>query len=96
MPPYASLVKVVVAGRAEKDVMRQILSFSKLLASLGDREKFKVLGPAPCLVSKERGQFRWNLYFKGPSIELMIPLLKKAVNEFKKVKITLTFDVDPQ
>src|SRR3989338_4276237 len=94
MPPYASLVKVVVAGRAEKDVMRQILSFSKLLASLGDREKFKVLGPAPCLVSKERGQFRWNLYFKGPSIELMIPLLKKAVNEFKKVKITLTFDVD--
>ena len=96
MPPYTHLIKVVVAGRMEKEVVKQILGFSKMLSALSDERMFKVLGPAPCLVSKERGLFRWNLYFKGPMIERMIPILKKAVADFKKVKTTFAFDVDPQ
>lgn len=96
MPPYTHLIRVVVSGRMEREVVKQILGFSKLLTSLSGERMFKVLGPAPCLISKERGLFRWNLFFKGPSIERMIPILKKAVAGFKKVKTTFAFDVDPQ
>lgn len=96
MPPYTHLIKVVVSGRFEKEVVKQILGFSKMLTSLSGERMFQVLGPAPCLISKERGLFRWNLFFKGPSIEQMIPILKKAVAGFKKVKTTFAFDVDPQ
>ncbi len=96
MPPYTHLVMVILSGGVEKDVVRQILGLAKLLESRIDGSKFKIMGPAPCLVSKERGEYRWNLYLKGPSIEEINPVLKAVLHEFKKVKVRATIDVDPQ
>lgn len=96
MPPYTHLVKIVLSGRNEKEVVRQILTLVKFLQSKLDPTVFPVLGPAPCLVSKERGLFRWNLYVKGPSIETVNPPLRLALQEFKRQGTLLTIDVDPQ
>jgi primosomal protein N' (replication factor Y) len=96
MPPFSHLVRLIMSGANEKEVVRQILELSKLLQARFGGPKFKTLGPAPCLVSKEKGLFRWNLYLKGPSIEEINPLLKKTLAEFKRLKVTLTVDIDPQ
>jgi primosomal protein N' (replication factor Y) len=96
MPPYSHLVQIVISGRDEKEVVRHSLCLAKALKQGRDTTVFQVLGPAPCLVSKERGQYRWNLYFKGPFIEQMVPVLKQTLRDFKKSKVRLTFDVDPQ
>src|SRR3989338_625892 len=96
MPPFTHLVKIVVSGLSEKEVLRQILAFSKFLEPKLAGTPIKTLGPAPCLVSKEKGQFRWNLYLKGPSVEIINPVLRAAIQEFKKIKVSFTVDVDPQ
>ncbi len=96
MPPFSHLVRLVMSGAGEKEVVRQILELSKLLQARLDSKIFKILGPAPCLVSKEKGLYRWNLYVKGPSIQEINPLLKKVLAEFKCLKVTLTVDIDPQ
>lgn len=96
MPPFTQLVKIVVAGMNEKEVLRQILAFSKFLETKLTGTPIQQMGPAPCLVSKEKGQFRWNLYLKGPSVESIHPLLREALKEFKKIKVAFTVDVDPQ
>ncbi len=95
MPPYTRLVRLIIAGAVEGEVARQAYQLTRWLEHrLG--EGFKVVGPAPCLIAKEGGNFRWNLYIKGPSIEAINPPLKAALSEFKRQKATLTVDVDPQ
>ncbi|OIO38577.1 MAG: primosomal protein N' [Candidatus Omnitrophica bacterium CG1_02_49_16] len=96
MPPYTHLVKVILAGSNEKEVVRQILELSKLAASRMDPEIFKILGPAPCLISKEYGLFKWNFYMKGPSVEVITPVLEAALKDTKLKKAFVTIDVDPQ
>ncbi len=96
MPPYTHLVNVILIGPVEKEVMRQILGLAKLLESRVDGEKFKIMGPAPCLISKEKGEYRWNFYLKGPSVEEINPALKAVLDEFRRTRTRMTVDVDPQ
>lgn len=96
MPPFMHLVKIIVSGPNEKEVLRQVLGFAKFLGPRLEGTPIRTLGPAPCLISKEKGQFRWNLYLKGPSTEIINPLLRAAIRDFKKIKVAFTVDVDPQ
>ena len=95
LPPFTHLIYLVLSGAAEKEVVRQILGLKRILEAAG-RGETAVMGPAPCLVSKLRGVYRWGLYLKGGSVEAMRPVLDGALAEFKKTRITLTVDVDPQ
>ncbi len=96
MPPFTHLIKIILSGYEEREVVKQILLLGKLFQARIDKANFSIMGPAPCLVSKEKGEYRWNLYFKGPSIDAMNPVLRNILNEFKKVKVKITIDVDPQ
>ena len=97
MPPFSELVRIIFAGPLEKEVIRQIFLFGKLLeVIMRDSENLSVLGPAPCLISREKGSFYWHLFAKGPSVTLVNPLLKQALAQFKKSRVTITVDVDPQ
>ncbi len=96
MPPVTHLVKIILSGASEKEVVRQIILLSRLLESRMDKQTLGILGPAPCLTSKEKGLYRWNLYLKGPTVEMIRPVLKETLKEFKRVKVMLTVDVDPQ
>lgn len=96
MPPLAHLVKIVLTGPNEKEVLRQISGLAKLIESRVDPKDFKILGPAPCIISKERGQYKWNFYLKGPTIERINPVIKDALKEVKFQKAFITIDVDPQ
>ena len=96
MPPYSHLIQVVLGGPVEKEVARQILVLARLIQPSLFEGRFRILGPAPCLTSKEKGVFRWNFYLQTPTVDEAVPFLKKAVQDFKKSRVTLTIDVDPQ
>ena len=97
MPPYTHLIQLVLSGASEKEVVRQVLLLTRTLQAAAEGlSKVKTLGPAPCLTSKEKGMFRWNLYLKGPDPETVLGVLKKALSVFKKTGTTLTVNVDPQ
>lgn len=96
LPPFKHLLKIILSGAQEKEVMRQSLELAKLFAARSDHERFKVLGPAPSAVSKHNGQYYWNLYIKGPSVEETAPILRETLKNFKRTRVALTIDVDPQ
>jgi len=95
MPPFTHLARVIVKGAAEKDVVRNILTLSKELRAQTGDGPLRVLGPAPCINSKEHGQFYWNLYLKGPGIAQINPFLRQALASFKRNRVTVAVDVDP-
>jgi len=96
MPPFSRLVQVIIKGKSEKEVVRQILGLSRDLKATLTGSEIKILGPAPCLVSKQHGFYLWNFYLKGPEIAPLRQLLDETLAKFKKTAITLTIDVDPQ
>lgn len=97
MPPFTSLARIVVSGRAEKEVVQQILLLAKAFqTAVSVGRGFKTMGPAPALSSKEKGNFRWNLYVKGPDSAALIVFLRGVLSTFKKTGVTLTVDIDPQ
>ncbi len=96
MPPFSHLVKVVLSGRAEKEVMKQMLTLRNILKERTAGNAIEILGPAPCLVSKERGLYRWNLFLKAKSVDEIAPVIKESFQVFKKSKTFATIDVDPQ
>jgi primosomal protein N' (replication factor Y) len=95
MPPFTHLTQVIISGFPEKEILRQALELSRFLAAQIS-DDMKVMGPAPCLVSKEKGEFRWNIYLKGPSSEKNTAVLKNVLSQFKRSRARLTVDVDPQ
>lgn len=96
MPPFTRLIQIVLSGRAEKEVMRQVLGLAKLLREQRGHETYEVLGPAPSLNSKEKGQFRWNVFLKSPDAKVLGESLRRCLQDFKKTGMTLTVNVDPQ
>ena len=96
LPPLKKLMRIVLRGNSEKEVVRQSIVLKRLLETTIPDDSFQVLGPAPCLISKESGDFLWNLYFKGPDVWAMHRLLQEAFKNFQRSKVALTLDVDPQ
>lgn len=97
LPPYTQMIKVTLSGLVEKDVIRDVLVLGKIIEQkLDPLLGYQVLGPAPASVSRERGEFHWNLFLKGPKIAECLSMLKAALAEFKKRRMKLTVDVDPQ
>jgi primosomal protein N' (replication factor Y) len=54
--------------------------------------RVKVFGAIPAPVSLLRGYYRWQLLLKAPTVEEMLPLLKKIE---KHEGVIMTIDVDP-
>lgn len=96
MPPFGELIQIILTGANEKELFRQIKELAHLLELQLDKATMKLMGPAPCLVSKENGRFCWNFYLRGPSVEQMLPILRKTLADFKRRSTQLVIDVNPQ
>ncbi len=95
MPPFTHLVRVLVKGAAERDVVRTILELSKEIRARSEDGPIRVLGPAPCINSKEHGQFYWNLFLKGPDVPCIHLFFKPILESHKKIRGSIAVDVDP-
>jgi primosomal protein N' (replication factor Y) len=71
-PPVTALARVVVSGPDEAEVIRRatgLVEWSERAIASGAR-RLLVLGPAPCPVSRIRGEWRWHLLVKGDERDL--------------------------
>lgn len=68
-PPFSQLLRVVVAGNVAHDVEfacdRLAEEISHFLEDQMPDTAVKVLGPAPCLIERLRGKFRYHLLLKN-------------------------------
>ncbi len=95
MPPFSHLIQVLVRGADEKNVVKHVLLLAKALRVQAAAAGVEVVGPAPCLNSKEHGQFYWNVYLKGPQVAALRAFLRETLAAFKKRGVLLAVDVDP-
>lgn len=97
-PPFTRLANVLAWGNNEEAVRQAItevtLAISSSMISAG--HEWEMLGPAPCLLSRLRGLYRWHTLIKAPicaDISAVIEPVLKARKPNAEVRIAV--DVDP-
>ncbi|HJN44840.1 MAG: primosomal protein N' [Acidobacteria bacterium] len=92
-PPDVSLVSAVVRGTSFRQTMQEA---TDLVTDLRRRpNRFRVLGPAAAPIGRLRGQYRVQLFLKGPHRREMREALLAALEGRAELKRRVVIDVDP-
>jgi primosomal protein N' (replication factor Y) len=92
-PPEVSLVSAVVRGTSFHQTMQEA---TDLVSGLRRRtSRFRVLGPAAAPIGRLRGQYRVQLFLKGPQRREMREALLAALEGRADLKRRVVIDVDP-
>lgn len=97
-PPYARLANVLIWGKSEEDVKSAAVALSLCISSLvvSNNLDWQMLGPAPCMLSKIKGDYRWHILLKGQPDASFGRLVRGALAKTKKRPgVKTTIDVDP-
>lgn len=94
--PFNNMISVVVSGKNEFLVQKNITNFYNTLVYLlkerGITDFNFILGPNPCSISKINSNYRWQILFKDDNIE--INLLKGIIKYICITKRDIVFQKD--
>lgn len=95
-PPFVNLVSITLRGKKQEKVRDAIVELKNLISSKKENGVVEILGPAPCVVEKMRGQYRWNMVLRSKKVDDSIKILKKGLANFKKPSgVVVAIDVNP-
>lgn len=99
-PPFSKIIRIILSSdntfRAEKSAMEIAMRLKDWINKQSLSERLIVMGPAPCVVEKIRGEYRFNILIKNKLDEkghsIILSFLRKVIlpNDIKMV-----VDVDP-
>jgi primosomal protein N' (replication factor Y) len=101
-PPFARLILLRASGKEETPPTRALLRIRRLLQTIGRTE---ILGPAPAVISKLRGLFRFHLLVRtrradDPAGNHLHKAVRTALTQYRQEKsepgVDIEVDVDPQ
>jgi primosomal protein N' (replication factor Y) (superfamily II helicase) len=93
-PPFTSLAKITVRARNDEAALR---CAQDLAGAIRDQDKdAKIGGPAPAVISRIRGYFRYNIILKDKDRRALCALIKIVLAKFRKPHgILIAVDIDP-
>lgn len=96
LPPFCHMASLNFRGRREENVLKVSESFRDKLAKEDKKKKIDILGPAPSLISRMKGMYRWSIFLKSGKSEDIVALLRKVLgNRRRQGGVIITIDVDP-
>ena len=90
-PPFSRLISLLFSGVESSLVIKAAEEFGRRLMSV---KREGVLGPAPAVIAKLHGEWRYRILLKGELDELR-RLVRSVPIDFDQAKVRLTIDVDP-
>lgn len=95
-PPFGRIVGVVFQGENENTVVSEARRFATLLKQRG--KAMTVLGPAPAVVSRIRGQYRWQIIARSTRSKPLRDAVRSTQRLWEKEAdrtLQIKVDVDP-
>lgn len=96
-PPFSRLVRLLVQGKKESEVIELCTKIGEFFSPVS-MDTLYILGPAPAMMSKLKGEFRYSFLIKGFNIKELHSTLKELLSMpyiEKSGKCRVTVDVDP-
>jgi len=94
-PPFSRILRIVARGEDPSEVRTNIFRLTRELSRI-DRNgnKYRLLGPAACPLSKLRGKFRWHLLLKTDRLAVSTKIVKRLLANWGG-KVSFKVIVDP-
>lgn len=98
-PPFTNIMVLNFSGKKEEILIKNIQNVGvKLKNTLQNNDNIEILGPCPCVISKIKELYRWQIIIKGH-----IPLdLSKFIKDFTYIElkecyndIRISIDINP-
>ena len=96
-PPYAEMIRIVVRGPVETSAQGFAEHAAQQLTSAAkDIDPCRILGPAPCPITRVRGNYRFQIQAQSPHGEQLRTAISQAIRNFKPPEnVQWMVDVDP-
>ena len=98
VPPFSNLGRVILRGPDEKEVHAYADKVGELLRA-GAKElslEVRILGPAPCLITRLKQNYRYHLQLTAPELSSLQSLWLHAAPQFPShPDVEYVVDVDP-
>lgn len=98
-PPFSSLLSINMSSENEDLLIKCIQNIGIILKNnVLEYDKISMLGPNPCLVSKIKKQYRWQIVFKGEINYQFASYIRKTIYDLTKDvynSIRVSIDVNP-
>ena len=101
LPPTASLIRLLVSSPKEDEAKEAVERLAGLLpvcaapVAAGRQGPFHLDGPAPALLYKAKGRFRWQLLVKGEERAIREAVLQALKRFATPSRVKVEVDVDP-
>lgn len=99
-PPFARLVSCEFSSPDEEAARQSSAAFAEAYAARVSPDECRLLGPSPAVIPRLRGRYRYQILLKFPgkkiSSGLLIELQRSLMNNYRRNKLLVTLDVDPQ
>lgn len=103
-PPFSHIIRVLLFHEQEERVIRAAHNLADnirlcLGSSSGEEGYYRLLGPAPAVLTKLKNQFRWQVSVKGKRPEILRKIVHTGVKNFYKGSscsgINLSIEMNP-
>lgn len=98
-PPFGKILLVNIASKNEEKLKGFINSLSKTFLDIKNNyENIDMLGPVPCIISKVKENYRWQILFKGELPLDFCMKIKNTLYDFNKNvynEIRVSIDINP-
>ncbi|MBT3181258.1 MAG: primosomal protein N' [Deltaproteobacteria bacterium] len=101
-PPFSRLANIrlsstskELASKSAGDVAKKL---DEILRGMNRETNIRILGPAPAIIEKLRGRYRWQILIKAPNPALLTSFLSGVHSKIKRLvpsKVRINIDVDP-
>lgn len=97
-PPFSKILSIILSSEKEDILIKKSNEVGIVLKDKYKEHSFEILGPSPCILSKIKNVFRWQLILKGSiSSEVAASIKSDVYNLIKDVysDIRINIDVNP-
>jgi len=95
LPPFTSLIRLLATSPLEVEAKETAEELSRLLR---EQEGLRIDGPAPALLSRLKGRFRWQILLKGETETIRraaLEALQRFTASHRSKRVVVEVDVDP-
>lgn len=82
-PPFSRILRIIARGEDPGAVRTNIFRLTRELARIDrDGNKYRLLGPASCPLTKLRKQYRWHLLLKTERLGMSVKIVKRLLSNW--------------
>ena len=97
-PPFGKILLINGISKNENLLKSFMKSLREELDIIPREENVDILGPAPCIITKIKENYRWQILFKGDLTLDFCKKIKDKLYQFNKNvynEIKVTIDINP-